>query len=168
MGKQINFEMDHNMTDKFWAFLKSIDNLEFIMRRENENQKLSELPSDYYTKIIIYNNEIGELQALSNSTTIDTMSSPVIEFSRTCIDRERKELRGGRLWVEMEYWDDNGKQIEKPKELDKLYQKLARWIRKNMPKIEIEVPHRGKVHKLMYYATPEIKRLVEEEGYVFR
>lgn len=161
MGKQINFRMDMDMESQFWSFLKSINGLEFIMKKDGKNINVEELSDDYYNKIIIYNKGFGELTTLKKGITINTIFSPVIEFSRTYIDLERKQISNGRLWVEMKYWNENEELVEKPKELDKLYQKLARWIRKNIPKVEVDYGD----CKLNEHVTPVIKRMIEEEGY---
>jgi hypothetical protein len=65
---------------------------------------------------------------------VDVACSPVVEFSRSGYDAESNTLVSGRLWYEHKCWtkDEDGNDIlvEKSKELEKLYNSLARWIRK--------------------------------------
>jgi len=82
--------------------------------------------------------EILEYQSVFTSGRnlfyIDSDCSPVIEFSRSGYIPDTNNLIGGRLWYEHKYWakDQDGNDVlkEKSKELEKLYESLARWIRK--------------------------------------
>jgi hypothetical protein len=62
-----------------------------------------------------------------------------IEYSPPYSLEGDRRLVSGRLWYEHKYWstdkDGNDVQIEKPEELKKLYESLARWIRKRCKRL---------------------------------
>ncbi len=85
---------------------------------------------------------------------IDDCVSPVIEFSRSGYRPDLNMIISGRLWYEHKYWtkDEDGNDVlrEKSKELEKLYNSLARWIRKHctrLPNGNYIAPHAQELHE---------------------
>lgn len=63
---------------------------------------------------------------------IDSLISEIVEFS-PCRKNEKNSLwtQYGRIWYARQYYDKNGVIVEKSKELDVLFSKLHKYIRKN-------------------------------------
>lgn len=142
MGKQINFLMDKELEQEFFEFV----NKSAVVLFEDDNgllEAVDVLPSSdmrYWWSLYIYNEKFGDytLNDLDNGKVyLDLDKSPVIEFNRTIIRENTKDMSRGRLWFQNSYWDDEDKLVYKDPNLDKLYQKLCRWIRRNTPKVEV-------------------------------
>ena len=101
---------------------------------------------DYYAKTVeqpllksvygmyLYKPEYGDIVIRKDRKDIlDVSTSPVIEFNKTSINEEKKKVIRGRLWVEIKYYDERGEIITKNDKLVKDYERLKRWIRKNVP-----------------------------------
>lgn len=162
MGRQVEFMMDKNMEKRFWDFLLSIKGLKILFKSSTGIIEIKELPEygvPFGLGLHIYMDELGELK-ISTNNYVDFIISPVIEFRRSVTNEKEKRVSRGRVYVQLDYWD-NGILVKKNEGLKKLYEKLVRWIRKNIPKIEIEYgDYKGKEH-----ATQIVKSLIEEEGY---
>jgi len=85
---------------------------------------------------------------------LDIFKSPVIEFERSGLKPDINLLISGRLWYEHKYWtedkDGNDVLLEKSKELERLYNSLARWIRKHCTRLDdgyYIAPHAMELHK---------------------
>ena len=150
MGKQISFYMDKKTEESFLSYIKENGTLLF----EGNNNKpieIESLPVPFsekgWFKVYLYNN-IGDikLKKLSNDREIiDSIDSNVIEFSRTVIRDDSKEVTKGRLWVETKFHDENGTLVEKDSTVEEWYKLLSKWIKKNIPKSEFSVD--GKIYK---------------------
>jgi hypothetical protein len=83
----------------------------------------------------LYTEQFGDLflKTYNNNERIDTIKSSVIEFSCTRVDHGKKSITDGRIWIESGYYNECGEYINKSKEFINLYNKLARWIKKNIP-----------------------------------
>ena len=85
---------------------------------------------------------------------VNIIVSPVIEFSRSGHNPNLNRLISGRLWYQHKYWtkDKKGNDIllEKSQELEKLYNSLARWIKKYcklLPNTNYIGPHAMELYK---------------------
>ncbi len=75
----------------------------------------------------------------SNETFIKTIESEVIEISICCPPARNikglvvapNQYEHGRLWYERQYYDKNANMVIKSKELDKMFDSLARKVRAN-------------------------------------
>lgn len=141
MGKQINFLMDEETEKRFVEFILSEGDI-WANREGLRPEKIKILPKAfsekgwfqvYFHKIRFGVLKIEELE--KGEGYIDSISSPVIEFSRTII--RQKDMSRGRLWVEIKVYDEEGKTVLKSKELDDWYKKLSKWVKKNLPKTTI-------------------------------
>lgn len=150
MGKQISFYMDKKTEESFLSYIKENGTLLF----EGNNNKpieIESLPVPFsekgWFKVYLYNN-IGDikLKRLSNGREIiDSIDSNVIEFSRTVIRDDSKEVTKGRLWFETKFYDENGTLVEKDGTVEEWYKLLSKWIKKNIPKSEFSID--GKIYK---------------------
>ena len=85
---------------------------------------------------------------------LKSLDSPVIEFCRSGLNLATNTLVSGRIWYEHKYWDkdDDGNDVllEKPEELQRLYNSLVRWIRKyctRLPNGNYIGPHAMEIYK---------------------
>jgi hypothetical protein len=145
MGKQIRFYFDDRDEREFLG-LPQFQNVAFLKFREmatTECEEYQELDrkahsatlrdqtciclKDDLDLIII----VGEI----DNYFIDVHDSPVIEFTRSGYLPKKNLIVSGRLWYQHKYWtkDETGDDVllEKSKEIEKLYNSLARWIRKH-------------------------------------
>jgi len=157
--------MSEEIDNKFFEFLKE-EKFRFLFH-DYENNSLVRLYetkySDFNQKYLyfLYKPEYGEYFIKEGPIVrIDQITSPVIEFIRTSIVHDEKIIRRGGIWIETKHYDSSGELVEKKAELVKDYNRLVRWIKKN-------VPFRG-VPKGDYivkeYANDEIMELVKQ-GY---
>lgn len=95
-----------------------------------------------------------------NRGSINTIESPVIEFSKTVINEEKKKVLRGRLWISPWYYGKDGSAIKKEELFIKDYEKLVRWIKKNVPYQQIKAGD----YVVKEYASDEIVAL-QEDGF---
>ncbi|WP_434799149.1 hypothetical protein [Terrisporobacter vanillatitrophus] len=165
MGKQIIFFMDDEAEKEFFEFIKE----SAVVLFEDDNgllKVIDTLPNSnsvrHWRKLYIYNDKFGDytLNDLDNGRVyLDLYKSPVIEFNRTIIRENTKDMSRGRLWFENSFYDED-ELVYKDPNLDKLYQKLCRWIRKKIPKVEVNAKNGIKKE---YISKPLINLI--ESGY---
>jgi hypothetical protein len=141
MGRQINFYMSEEVDNKLIEFLKE-QNFEFLFYdfKNNALVRLYEIKYSEFSQedTYLYKPEYGDLHMKDGPLVdIDQITSPVIEFTRTKIVYDKKIVRRGRIWVETKYYDSSGELVEKKEEFVKDYNRLVRWIKKNVPFQEI-------------------------------
>ncbi|MDO5151300.1 MAG: hypothetical protein Q4D76_18215 [Oscillospiraceae bacterium] len=166
MGKQINFFIDRETEERFLIYIRK-NGVAIFEGNNNNPQVVDELPVPFSGKgcfkIYLYKTNNGDLKLKKLSTgreCIDSIESPVIEFSRTIIREDTKEVTKGRLWVETKYYNDNGELVIKNGMLEEWYKDLCKWIKKNAPRIEVS--NNGKNHNV--YITKQVLQLLEQ-GY---
>lgn len=148
MGRQINFYMDKKTEEEFIAYLEESF---LLVDSNNKMYKNEERTYLYYC----YKEDYGELVFRNDNGKIDSYKSPVIEFIRTRLLEEKKQIGRGRIWIGYEGEYDK-------KLLLKDYQKIVRWIKKNVPNQEyknIDMVRRA-------YISNDLLNL-GEEGYHF-
>lgn len=143
MGKQINFLMDKETEEKFIEYILS-DGIVLFEGNNMNPVKINTLPEPFsgkaWFKLYLYKEGFGDLilKKIDNGREyIDAIASPVIEFSRTIIRNEAKEVSRGRLWVEMEFFNDKKELTIKPKDLGDWFKNLSKWVKKYLPRTEI-------------------------------
>jgi hydroxymethylpyrimidine pyrophosphatase-like HAD family hydrolase len=167
MGKQINFYMAEETEAKFIDFVISTGGKVLFKGDNDKPIYLTSLPKDDWYQLYLYKEEFGQLTLRpisDNKYYIDSINSPVIEFSRT-YKREigkNKEISRGRIWVEMKFWNEQEELEEKTKELEKWYGTLNRWIKKNVDRVDEIING----HKYITYVSPSLKELMSK-GYKF-
>lgn len=158
MGRQINFYICENIQNSFIEYLQD-NQFDFLDR----NSDIVNQPSSMNVfSLYLYKSNYGELvMQQGNGASMDTIKSPVIQFCKTGIKKEQKKILRGRLWIATQYYDDEGNWVKKSELFVKDYQKLNRWIKKNVPYQEI----RKGEYLVKEYINDELKKL-QEEGYV--
>ncbi|MBI2449537.1 hypothetical protein HYV49_04545 [Candidatus Pacearchaeota archaeon] len=141
MGRQVNFYMLPEDAKEFIEFVKNTGKVEIIASK-SKNQVPQILELDIHSlmnvkdKIYLWNRDIPDKIIFTYLDKrkiyyIDEDISPVIELSLCYMNKN--ELRWGRIWVQMKYWKKTFfgyKLIEKPKEFQKWYEQIGRWIKK--------------------------------------
>ncbi|MDY2724267.1 MAG: hypothetical protein SOV25_01570 [Candidatus Onthovivens sp.] len=170
--------MDQDLEIDFFNFIKK-DNIIFLEDSKYEDSKfnfieiheLNELTSENIKKygiLYICDKEVGKdiFKNYTNKLDIPTYdicsSLDVIEFLRTYVRQKNKEISRGRLYFQPSYYNKEGRLIYKDQNLDKLYQKLCRWIRKKIPKTEFNL--KGNIQK--EYISKSFIELVEKDKYI--
>lgn len=152
------------MEEKFFIYL----NEKGVAIFEGINEKplvVDKLPVPFsgkgWFKLYLYNNA-GDLIIKKLNTgreCVDSIKSPVIEYSRTIIREDLKEISRGRLWVETKYYNNDGDLVQKDIRLEEWYKELCKWIKKNAPKTELD-----KEKKCKEYISKSVLQLLEQ-GY---
>ena len=159
MGRQINYYMSEKVQENFIEYL--IQN-QFVFLDYYAKTVEQPLSKSVY-RMYLYKPEYGDIVMRKDRDDIlDVSVSPVIEYNKTTIREEKKQVTSGRIWVEIKYYDENGEIITKNDSLVKDYGKLNRWIKKNVPCRE------RPLGKYVYkeYINEEIMEL-REKGYAF-
>lgn len=164
MGKQINFFIDKETEEKFFVYL----NEKGVAILEGNNKMpliVDKLPAPFsekgWFKLYLYNNA-GDLiikKLATGRECVDSIESPVIEYSRTIIREDSKEISRGRLWFETKYYNDDGELVQKDIRLEEWYKELCKWIKKNAPKTDLNIGEKRKE-----YISKSVLQLLEQ-GY---
>lgn len=148
MGKQISFIMDENDESKFFDFIKE-SGFVLLAEQNQEPKPIIDLPNKQAEnrgfKLYLYKENFGEIiyaKTAKGRKYINSINAPVIEFRRTIIRPNSKEITRGRLWLEMKYYNDDGNLIIKSESINEWYKELSRWLKKNLRYIEIQSVNR--------------------------
>lgn len=130
MGRQIEFQMSEKTQNEFIEFLKQNN---YIFLDSNKNT-VKELGSEkvFYCYLYKTNYESITMKKVDNQI-IDDSRSYVIHFKKTSVDYKSKKVYSGRIWIGTYFYDENGNTIMKSNGFIKDYEKLVRWIKKNVP-----------------------------------
>lgn len=135
MGKQINFYLNEQVQNAFLEFLLQ-SHFTFL---DAHGEEIKEPQRNAVFIMYLFKQSYGTFfMHADNQSRLEVLKSPVIEFCKSCIKEDQKEIYRGRLWVANRYYDEAGNVVEKDKELIKDYQRLVRWIKKNVPYQEVE------------------------------
>ncbi|MCL2048950.1 MAG: hypothetical protein FWG87_09500 [Defluviitaleaceae bacterium] len=139
MGKQINFFMDSATMREFESYV--VSELKFNLYIQDK-QGYNVFRADAFPNVppvrsvAFHKEDLGELlyrKHKSGATSVNIHESYAIEFSPTYILHEKKHITRGRIYSATTWI----RQIENEialQNLKKYHDKLARWIRKNIPK----------------------------------
>lgn len=141
MGKQIRFIMDEHDESIFFSYI--IGNSTIFFQNRNRNpEPITELPDKGsepgWFKLYLYKECFGAItyaETKGGRRFINAINAPVIEFRRTIVRENVKEIARGRLWLEMKYYD-NETLITKDKLINNWYIELSKWIKSNLTRIE--------------------------------
>lgn len=166
MGRQINYYMDEKTENEFIEYIFSRDFL--IISEDLKNQRIliyNNINEVDYKQNRLYIYKRGFENIITNHNCdykIDSIESSVIQFVKTSIRNEEKEISRGRLWFESKYYGKDGEIIFKNPLLTKEYESLVRWIKKHTTYQEVN--HNG--YMIKDYVTNSMKKL-SDEGYRF-
>lgn len=144
MGRQITIYLLPSDTFLLEKCLKNTLDISFIeYDSSSESPKLTnslEVPFMGESWLTIYLTSPSQVKNVryKNITsqgywTVDSLYSPVVEFSRCYFDGE--VLRTGRLFYDSGYYDDSGKWVEKDRDFLEWADKLFRVVRKMLKKV---------------------------------
>jgi len=108
----------------------------------------------------MYKDEYGKCHWDARIRQIDSLRSPVIEFSKTMINYEEKRILRGRIWVGTQYYDENGYIVRKDPNLINEFESMVRWLRKRVPFQEARIGKAGN-EKLKNYICDDMKELAD-------
>ena len=137
MGKQIRFIMDEYDESIFFAHF--INSSIVFWEKSNENPKIITKLPEKWLQLYLYKECFGEIvyTELENGFKfINPIIEPVIQFRKTIVRTNVKEITRGRLWLEMKYYDDDGNLLRKSDLLDDWYKELSKWIKRNLTRIK--------------------------------
>lgn len=155
MGRQINFYMSNDVQERFIVYLKESEFTFF----NSKAQIIGDLFSDDIGKIYLYKQVYGDIIMNHHSIkNIDVIKSPIIEFKKTVLKKDQNKVLRGRLWINIQYYDERGATINKGEQILKDYQRLVRWIKKNVPYQQIK---KGE-HDIKEYMNDELKELYDK------
>lgn len=192
MGKQINYWMDY---DNFVLLAqKAIDLGCVIVKEECDSGKViesrdinivTENDKDYY----FYFPEVGNIsiRAVNGKERVDcgfsASSNAIIEAGYSfimnepigsCGKRRKKEIRRARLYCQSGYYDENGDYRSRPECLTKIYNSLARYVKKIAPyteltdiRVSIKDENYGEEYEYRHkeYITKKCLEMRNSEGY---
>lgn len=159
MGRQINFYMSKDTQDSFIDFLRH-HQFEFL---DNTAKQIEQPNSNNIFGLYLYKQDYGNLVMHSNNKeSMDSIISPVIQFSKTIIKDGPKKILRGRLWISSQYYDDKGMLKKKEGLFIKDYQMLTRWIKKYVPYQEIKKGN----HMIKEYVSDGLIDL-QDKGFIF-
>lgn len=166
MGKQIGFIVNPEDETKFFQFIME-EGTVYFEGNNSKPKQIFDLPNSLSEKgwfqLYLCPKSIEKVTFETDSLGmqyINSINASVIEFRRTIIRENPKEITRGRLWLEMKYYDDNGNIVVKEQELNEWYTKLSKWIKKNLKRREIQSHDR--VYK-EYISMPIVGMV--EQGY---
>ena len=93
---------------------------------------------------------------------IDQIKTPVIEFSKTRINRAQRKILRGRIWLSTQFYTSDGTLVKREAELLRDYEKLVRWIKKNVPYQKIPKGN----FEVMEYANDSLFELCKD-GFIY-
>lgn len=157
MGKQINFYMSEKVQV---SFIEYLEQNQFVFL-DDGSQIVDQPLSPNVFELYLYKQDYGDVIMRQDINEImDSIKSPVIQFGKTTIKKEKKKVLRGRIWISDQYYDENGILIKKDEEFVKDYKRLVRWIKKNVPYQEI----RKGEFIVKEYVNDELKEL-QENGF---
>ena len=151
MGRQINFYL-HNEDERNLLESGVFSNIVFLNRltdnpKNNVYKEFHLIPREQTKNTQLYvclEEDLDNIVYMPINSSdlyfVEPTLSHVIEFIRSGLNPEKNILVSGRFWYEHKYWtkNENGEYIlvEKSKELEKLYNNLAGWIRRHCDRME--------------------------------
>lgn len=154
MSKQIEFLIDDKKENEFIDYLLKEEML-FLVPNLNYNKEVVWIKEDSKIKeqkyLLLYKKEYGDI--VYNDIRVKVLESSVIEFMRTMVNKDKKQIRRGRLWI-------NNRLVineEQMKNYLSGYKKVVSWIKKNIPRQEYL--NCDRIYK--GYITDEIKELLQ-------
>ena len=167
MGRQLSFYMSGADEIKFKDFI--LERGKILYNGFNaEPKEISELPMNdepWWFILNLYNGE-GEIvycSDLEGKKQIDELDSAVVQFLRTIRDDKNRVISQGRLWFELYLYNDKGERIVKSNSLESWYKDLSKWIKKNVPRQEVNIQG---ILKTVYISDSLYALL--EEGYLLK
>lgn len=159
MGRQVYFYMDERDEAEFKEFMSNLGSTILLPGTPSAvptAQSLLELPPQsqpFWWLVLVVpealrDGVIFKFVPTQGHYVIDSLDSPVIEFSRSKVGEGT--IRRGRIWAELQQLTSDGNRVQKPEVLGKTFERLARFLRSKYRK------------EGAAYVGPGASRLVEE------
>lgn len=179
MGKQINYYIGFN--DFQLIAKQAVDFGCEILKKQNgkfiRSSKIDVITTDVNT-YFFYLPQAGTLNIAKRNEEefvggYNSSGNVVIEASFSVINHTDKKISRGRLFSIKGYYDENGVWIDRPECIKKIYEKLARVVKKIAPYTEItdvidiisDDYNKSKEWKHKEYISTELLNLKIESGY---
>ena len=172
MGKQINYYMEY---ESFVHIAEKALEMgcEIIKRDEKANKIIRSTSADIITRDCRnYHFHIPEAGEFAVKTTPDGLKyvdsgysasgAALIEAGYSYINTEEKRISRNRLYCISGYYDENESLVKRPDCVTKIYNSLARFVKKLAPAVD----DRGN-YNYKEYATPYCLEL-KKNGYILR
>lgn len=197
MGKQINYWMDY---DNFLLLAQKAIDLGCTIVKEDfdsgkviENKDICTVAPSYgnfhNTRYYFHLPEAGKIKThmengkekldscfqANGNVLIEAAYSFIIDKpTGICVNRPKKEIKRARIYCITGYYDENGEWIPRPKCLTKVYNSLARYVKKIAPyteivdvRISIKDENYGEEYEYRHkeYITKTCLNMRNKEGY---
>jgi hypothetical protein len=124
MSRQISFFFSPKDEELFIKYLREND-IVFLDKRANEFDKEHLLSSDELSFYLTFSGANIE----KSDEFVEQISSEIIKYSRC--KTSKRSIEPGRLWLKLKYWNSENELVEKNQEINHIYSKLVKWIKKN-------------------------------------
>ena len=179
MGKQIEFYIEYEMTVmlakkalEYGCKIIKDDTVNGIVTESDTTDIISEKFGFYYLHVP----EAGKYSVIKSGAReslnhgYNASGITLIELLPTVFRNEEKVLQKGRLYCISDYYDEEGQVIKRPDCVTKVYNALARYVKKIAPYTEVEhyvinPMYSGKKFTTKKYISKECFSLVEEKDY---
>ncbi len=165
MGKQFEFFMSEKDEQKLKEYLQQLNVKILFEGKSPTSIEITNFPLAFsdigWFQLFLYKEEWGKLKDKSLSVYIHSL--PIIEFRRTIIRTNAKEISPGRIWYQNTYFDENENLVEKCKDIDLFYYELKKKIKKFLPNHKRLDAGKNRT----FYCSDSIKELLDD-GYKIR
>lgn len=165
MGKQFEFFMAEKDEETLKEFLQQLNVKILYEGKSSQSIEITHLPPAFsdigWFQLFLYKEEWGKLKDKSLSVYIHYL--PIIEFRRTIVRNNSKEISPGRIWYQNKYFDEDENLVEKCKDIDLFYYDVKKKIKKILPNHKRFDAGKNRT----FYCSESIKELLDE-GYKIR
>ncbi len=165
MGKQFEFYMDEKDEEILKECLLRSDVKILFDGKTPPAMEIIDFPPAFssigWFHLYLYKEKWGQLR--DQSLAVYIYSLPIIEFRRTVIRADAKEISPGRIWYQNRYFDEDENLVEKCKDIDLFYYELKKKIKQILPNHKRLESGKNKT----FYCSESIKELLDD-GYKIR
>lgn len=136
MGKQFRFIMDDRDQEKL---IQKVCEQGIILYNDRHNgiKEISSLPNGNWIHLHFLKYKDAKIIESDDSLLdVDVLRLPVLELRQTFVRTKIREIQRGRLYFENKFYE-NDNLINKEEELEKWYQEIIKWIKKELKCVEI-------------------------------
>jgi len=134
-SRQINFFVMPDEWEPLENYLKENNMISVARKMETKEIEIKSIKQNSFFNYLLNENNKDKIKIYylekPNSYFIDFTFSPVIEYSPSFYNEEKKELKMGRFYYTTGFWNENDEWEEKPKEFIKNSEKLFHWFKQN-------------------------------------
>lgn len=182
MGKQIEFYIEYELfvsvAQKALDCGCKIIKVDTVKGVVIESDSVDVISSDYHGCWYYFNvpeageyrvDRTGDREQLDHG--FSSSGNTLIEASPTRIRSDGKKLTRGRLYCISGYYDEEGQWIERPECVNRIYNSLARYVKKIAPYTEVEhyvvnPMYSGRKVTSKEYISKECLSLAENQDYI--